>query len=148
MGAKFQLIAVDDSEHTIFDIREAAAKQDLPEVKEATTEEAGLELIEKFRPEPVPPVFLIDLKLRDEGSGFRILEAIRKKRSLRYAPVIILTSSEDQAAINRSYQLGANSYVIKEGDPKEFSKVLDDLISYWTDASMHDRAVTKRRPRK
>lgn len=145
MDAKFQLFAVDDNRSTILDIKQAAAKKNLPEIKEAVSEEEGLELVSRFRRAPVPPVFIVDLQLRDDESGFRILRAIRQKRALRFAPVIILTSTGDQETINRSYELGANAYVIKDDDPDEFAKVLDDLISFWGDISMHDKALTQER---
>jgi len=143
MASQFQLFAVDDNQSTIFDIRKAAAKKKLPEVQGAVSEKEGLALISKFKRNKLPPVFIVDLQLSDDESGFRILQAIRRKPALRYAPVIILTSTEDQDTINRSYKLGATSYVIKEDNPKQFSKVLDDLIAYWSDASMHDRAMRK-----
>ena len=138
MAATFQLYAVDDNHGTILDIRDAAAKQSLPDVKEALSEEDGLKLVSDFSETTEPPLFIVDLKMRDDESGFRILSAIRQRPELRFAPVIILTSSGDQETINRSYELGATSYIIKEDDPEDFQKVLDDLITFWLDASLHD----------
>jgi CheY-like chemotaxis protein len=145
MDSKFQLFAVDDNRGTILDIKQAAAKKNLPEVKEAVSEEEGLELVSRFRKATIPPVFIVDLQLRDDESGFRILQAIREKPSLRFAPVIILTSTGDQETINRSYELGATAYVVKEDDPNEFARVLDDLISYWGDISMHEQMSLRER---
>lgn len=138
---RFQLYAVDDNESTILDIRDAAARLDLPEVKEAISEEEGLKLVSSVSDAPHPPVFIVDLKISDDESGFRILEAIRARQELRFAPVIILTSSGDQETIDRSYELGASSYVIKADDPDGFTEVLDDLIRFWADASHHSGAV-------
>lgn len=147
MASMFQLYAVDDNQSTILDIREAAAKQNLPDIKEAASEEEGLELVSALGDTAMPPVFIVDLKMRDDQSGFRILSAIRERQELRFAPVIILTSSGDQETINRSYELGATSYIIKEDDPEEFAKVLDDLIAFWVDASLHDANPTAKSPK-
>ncbi|CAN5335315.1 hypothetical protein BH10PSE14_BH10PSE14_37690 [soil metagenome] len=138
MSLKFQLFAIDDNVTTMIDICNAADRKDLPDVREAGSEEDGLRLVHEFRKEKLPPVFIVDLKLKDEQSGFRILEAIRRKPVLRYAPVIVLTSSNDQETINKSYELGASSYIIKEDDPDDFARVLDNLISFLTDAAYYD----------
>lgn len=76
---------------------------------------------------------LIDLVLigisavdRDE---FALLTAIRANVLLRTIPVIILASSSDAANVNRAYELGANSYLIKPAD--DFVDLIGDLDRFW-----------------
>jgi CheY-like chemotaxis protein len=60
------------------------------------SEEEGLKLVSAVGERLEPPLFIVDLKMRDDQSGFRILSAIRNRPELRFAPVVILTSSGDQ----------------------------------------------------
>ena len=63
---------------------------------------------------------------RDE---FALLTAIRANVLLRTIPVIILASSSDAANVNRAYELGANSYLIKPAD--DFVDLIGDLDRFW-----------------
>ena len=70
---------------------------------------------------PMPALVLLDLKL-PRRSGFEVLKWLRQQPGLKRLPVIILTASEKTKDINRAYDLGANSYLVK---PVSF----DDLLS-------------------
>ena len=66
-------------------------------------------------------------------SGFEVLEKIKSDPFLRIIPVIILSSSDAQKDIVRSYQLYANSYIVKPSDYIAFFMAIKKLESFWLD---------------
>lgn len=81
--------------------------------------------------EPLSPaVILMDLKL-PKLSGIETLDRIRADERTSTLPVIMLTTSDEQADILRSYEVGANSYVLMPIDFNEFTKVTAQLGMYW-----------------
>jgi CheY-like chemotaxis protein len=79
---------------------------------------------------PLPTVMLLDLKMPVLG-GFEVLEWLRVQPVLRLLVVVVFTSSADQEDIQRGYELGANSYLVK---PSSFDKLLEivrTLQDYW-----------------
>ena len=79
---------------------------------------------------PLPALLLLDLKM-PRKNGFEVLKWIREQPSLRALRVIVLTSSEEMADVNRAYQLGANSFLVKPGDFEQFVSVIQTLQGYW-----------------
>jgi len=80
---------------------------------------------------PVPCVLLLDIKL-PRRSGFEVLEWIRAQDSeLRRIPIIMLTSSGHQADVNRAYELGVNSYLVKPNNSSELEHLVSAFRTYW-----------------
>ncbi len=77
-----------------------------------------------------PAVVLLDLKL-PKVDGLEVLQAIRETPSTRRLPVVVLTSSDEQEDMVRSYDLAANSYVRKPIEFGEFTEVAGQLGLYW-----------------
>ncbi len=78
----------------------------------------------------LPTVILLDLKL-PKLDGLGVLRRLRADERTRMLPVVVLTSSSQDADVLASYNLGANSYVRK---PVEFSAFVDavsNLGMYW-----------------
>jgi len=81
--------------------------------------------------EPKPPaVVILDLKL-PKVDGLEVLRRLRAHDRTRHLPVVILTSSDEEQDIVRSYRLGANSYVRKPIDFAQFSEAVRQLGLYW-----------------
>lgn len=80
--------------------------------------------------EHLPSLVLLDLKLPGI-SGFDLLDEIRKNPKLRQIPIVILTGSKDSDTINRAYERGANSYLVKSADPQEITRLMHFLQQYW-----------------
>ena len=78
----------------------------------------------------MPTVVFLDLKL-PRVNGFEVLQRIRADERTKLLPVVILTSSNEEKDLIRSYELGANSYVCKPVDFTEFSNAIRQLGSYW-----------------
>ena len=79
---------------------------------------------------PLPVLLLMDLKM-PRKSGLEVLAWVRHQPGLKRLPIIVLTSSNQSPDINRAYELGANSYLVK---PAGFDSLLDlvkNLDMYW-----------------
>jgi two-component system, response regulator len=77
-----------------------------------------------------PKLILLDLKL-PKISGLRVLAELKSNEKTRMLPVVIFTSSKETNDIAESYLKGANSYIIKPLEYKEFLTVMDDIMKYW-----------------
>jgi len=81
-------------------------------------------------PHDLPRVILLDVNM-PLVNGFEVLREVKAHPELRQVPVVMLTSSAERRDLISSYQLGANSYVVKPVDIDEFFKTLDRLGTYW-----------------
>jgi DNA-binding response OmpR family regulator len=80
---------------------------------------------------PMPALVLLDLKL-PRRAGFEVLQWLRRQASgLNRLPVIILTSSRHSADINRAYDLGANSYLVKPDTGAQLDELAAQFQTYW-----------------
>lgn len=77
-----------------------------------------------------PDLILLDLNL-PRVDGFEVLRIVKSERQLRTIPVIILTTSEREEDIARSYALGANTYFSKPVEYDRFQEIIQLLSSYW-----------------
>lgn len=79
---------------------------------------------------PFPALVLLDLKL-PRRSGFEVLEWLKQQPILARVPVVVLTSSRQPLDINRAYDCGANSYLVKTVDPRETEELGRIIQRYW-----------------
>jgi len=82
------------------------------------------------RAEGNPAVILLDLKM-PKVNGLEVLEVVRSTPALRSVPVVMLTSSQEEADVVRSYELGVNAYVVKPVEFKQFITAIADLGVFW-----------------
>lgn len=82
------------------------------------------------RPNQLPAVILLDLKM-PKIDGHDVLRKIRSDERLRDIPVIVLTSSDQEADISLSYELGTNAYMMKPVNILDFIDDLKGLTSFW-----------------
>ena len=81
---------------------------------------------------PLPALILLDLKL-PRRSGLEVLEWLRRQEGLRRMPVVMLTSSRQSDDVNRAYDLGANSYLVKTVEFDGLQEMLGTINTYWID---------------
>lgn len=94
--------------------------------------EEALAYLEKWENgDLVPVVILLDLKL-PKVSGLEVLEEIKKHPTFKTIPVVVLTTSSESNDVKTSYELGANSYIIKPVDFDKFIEVAKQIELYWS----------------
>lgn len=79
---------------------------------------------------PLPILILLDLKL-PRKSGHEVLAWLRQQPELKRLPAVVLTSSREAADVNRVYDLGANSYLVKPVAFDDLLKMVQTLNMYW-----------------
>jgi len=77
-----------------------------------------------------PKIILLDLKL-PKVSGFEVLKAVKNDDFLKSIPVIVMTSSQEEKDIVKSYELGVNSFITKPVLMEKFMEVVYKLGFYW-----------------
>ncbi len=77
-----------------------------------------------------PKLILLDLKM-PKVSGIQVLETVKTDPKLKSIPVVMLTSSNEGPDIEKCYQLGANSYIVKPVDSDNFFHAIKEIGLYW-----------------
>jgi CheY-like chemotaxis protein len=131
------ILLVEDDTNDVFLMQRACRKVELPnplvvvgDGDEAVDYLSGSGRYADRATHPLPVLVLLDLKL-PRKSGLEVLDWLRRQPALRRLPVVVLTSSKEPGDVNRAYDLGANSYLVK---PLGFDALLDlvrSLNVYW-----------------
>jgi DNA-binding response OmpR family regulator len=125
---KLILLVEDDPDHELLTIRALKKSNIANEVRVARDGEEALNLL--FSEGIRPQVILLDLKL-PKVDGLEVLRRIRGSDATRMLPVVILTSSDEERDVVRSYQLGVNSYIRKPVSFTDFAEATRQLGMYW-----------------
>jgi len=94
------------------------------ELVHASNADEALLMIAQFTEHDRPDLFLVDLRLPDNG-GFSVLQAARSNEALTTVPMFVITSSLYDRDIAESYQLGASAVLCK---PLSRAKLRDELV--------------------
>lgn len=79
---------------------------------------------------PLPSLVVLDLGLPGMD-GIEVLRQIRASEETRMIPVVVMTSSDDDAKVDLAYRNGASSFVRKPVDPEQFSEAILNMAMYW-----------------
>jgi CheY-like chemotaxis protein len=90
----------------------------------------------------LPVLVLLDLKM-PKLDGIEVLKAMKSDARLRTIPVVMLTSSREEADMMKSYQLGVNAYVVKPIDFGEFVNVVKQLGVFWAVINQMPRSLSR-----
>ena len=83
---------------------------------------------------PIPNLLLSDLKM-PRLDGFQVLDWLRRQPGLKRLPVVILSSSNEPGDVNRAYDLGVNSYLVKPHSAERLSALVQQLNIYWLETN-------------
>jgi len=126
---KLILLVEDDPDHELLTIRALKKSNIANDVRVARDGEEAINMIlgeEGLRPQ----VILLDLKL-PKLDGLEVLRRIRENDATRMLPVVVLTSSDEERDVVRSYKLGVNSYIRKPVNFNDFAEATRQLGLYW-----------------
>ncbi len=128
------ILLVEDNPGDIDLTREAFEDANIPTnlfvVEDGEDAISFLKLEGKHAGKPRPDVILLDLNLPKKG-GHEVLNFIKNHDILRCIPVVILTSSQAESDILKSYNLYANSFVTKPIDSVKFVTVMKTFEDFW-----------------
>jgi|SRR5579872_1131058 len=79
---------------------------------------------------PMPHLMLLDLKM-PRKNGFEVISWVRQQPGLKRLPIVVLTSSKEDPDINRAYELGANTYLVKPVKFEGLVEMMKALNLYW-----------------
>ena len=79
---------------------------------------------------PLPDLILLDLKMPGID-GFEVLKQLKKTEKLKRIPVVVLTSSKEEGNRALSFNLGANSYLVKPVSFDGFLHIVKEIGEYW-----------------
>jgi len=126
---KLILLVEDDPDHELLTIRALKKSNIANDVRVARDGEEAIKMIlgeEGLRPQ----VVLLDLKL-PKLDGLEVLRRIRENDATRMLPIVVLTCSDEERDVVRSYKLGVNSYIRKPVNFNDFAEATRQLGLYW-----------------
>jgi CheY-like chemotaxis protein len=129
------ILLVDDNEDDILLVHEAFADAKLLNMVYVARD--GEQAMRYLRQEgehagqPAPGLVLLDIGM-PRMNGFEVLEEIKKTERLRHVPVVMLTTSESETDIIKSYAHGACSYITKPVDFDKLRAIAQHFEMYWT----------------
>lgn len=89
-----------------------------------------LHKVGKYASVPFPDLILLDLNMPCI-TGHEFLERVKSDSILKDVPIIVLTTSDTESDIVRSYKLGASSFITKPVDMTQFVAAIHQLNNYW-----------------
>ena len=135
MNNILKILLVDDSDDDTIIIKEAFSESSRLEI--IKTVEDGSQAMRFLRKEGAyhdalsPEIVLLDINMPVKN-GFETLQEIKKDPNLKHLPIIMLTTSKREEDILRSYEYGANSYILKPVELSEFFETVKNFEKYWT----------------
>jgi CheY-like chemotaxis protein len=134
----FTVLLVEDDLNDIFLVKRAFKMARIQNPLQVATD--GQEAISYLRGEgkygdrqthPLPKLIVMDIKM-PRKTGFEVLEWVKRdSKPLRRIPIVIVSSSDNPADINRAYELGANAYMVKPMDFRAVEHLFASITHYW-----------------
>jgi CheY-like chemotaxis protein len=129
-----EVLLVEDDPGDVMMTREAFADNQMANVLHVVTDGvSAMEFLNKrgrHAAAPTPDLMLLDLNL-PRMDGREVLAAVKGDPRFRQIPVVVLTTSEAEEDVRRSYQLHANAYVTKPVDFERFVEVVRQIDEFF-----------------
>lgn len=133
-GRLVEILLVEDSPGDVRLTEEALKKNkmrnNLSVVKDGVDALAFLRREGKYTDVPHPDLILLDLNL-PKRDGREVLAEIKSDEHLKHIPVVVLTTSQAEEDILKSYDLHANCYVTKPVELEQFISVVKSIDNFW-----------------
>ena len=133
-GNEAEILLVEDNPGDVRLIEEALMEGRIANtVHTATDGEEALDFLyqrDEFTDSPRPDLILLDLDL-PRINGDEVMAEIKGSPELQEIPVVILTGSEAQSDVAKSYELKANAYLVKPVDSEEFIELVRSFEQFW-----------------
>ena len=133
-GAPIEILLVEDNPGDVRltqeAVREAKIRNTLNVVNDGEQAIAYVRRRGEYADRPRPDLILLDLNL-PRKDGREVLQDLKSDPDLHRIPVVVLTSSEAEQDILRTYDLYANAYVSKPVDLEQFMHVVSSIQDFW-----------------
>jgi CheY-like chemotaxis protein len=93
---------------------------------------------------PLPHLLVLDLKM-PLVNGFEVLEWLREHSELETLPVVVLSSSEEPADVQKAYELGASGYLVKPSSCLSYSEIVRTLREFLVNGSKRELSESESR---
>ena len=120
----------DDVELTLEGLKDGGVPYELTAIPDGVEALAFLRKEREYADAPDPDIILLDLNL-PRMDGREVLEQIKTDEKLMHIPVVVLTTSQAEEDILRSYRLHANCYVTKPVDLDQFFAAINSIENFW-----------------
>ncbi|GAA0752163.1 response regulator [Ideonella azotifigens] len=132
MSGNRPILLVEDNPMDVDLTRRAFAKRHIANpLAVARDGEEALDWLPRWEAgEPLPVVILLDLKL-PRVSGLEVLRQFKAHPLCSRIPVVVLTTSREDADVATAYGLGVNSYIVKPVEFEKFIEVAAQIDLYW-----------------
>jgi CheY-like chemotaxis protein len=128
------ILLVDDNDDDVVLIREAFEQQSHFEITSIVHDgEEALAFLNqqgKYASEPLPGLMLLDINM-PRMNGFEVLQAVKANPRLHHLPIIMMTTSDREEDVLRSFSTGACSYIHKPPSIQEMVMVVQQFAEYW-----------------
>jgi len=111
-------------------LREGKLRNRIHHVRDGVEALAFLRREGEYCNAPVPDIILLDLNM-PRKDGREVLSEIKEDPQLRFIPVVVLTTSEAENDIVKSYELHANCYITKPVDLEKFTAIVHSIEDFW-----------------
>jgi CheY-like chemotaxis protein len=137
MGAGKTILQVEDEEHDVMFLRYALQQAHVNNPLAVVRD--GREAMEYLKGEgkfgdrqayPLPALVLLDLRLPGLP-GLEVLRWMREQPDFAKLPVLVFSSSDQDADVDGAYRLGANGYIVKPSAPGQLVEIMRLVKKYW-----------------
>lgn len=130
------ILLADDSDQDVELVLSALKRNNF--ANPVTVARDGVEALDYFHrrgryasePPGLPLVLFLDLKM-PRKDGLEVLRELKSDEKFKAVPIVMLTSSREETDLVKSYQLGANAYVVKPVDFQRFVEAIRQTGAFW-----------------
>jgi len=141
-----EILLVEDSETDIrltqIALDQANFTNSVNVVRDGESAVAYLKAEREYRDRPTPDLVLLDLNL-PKLNGDQVLKEIRSMEEFKSLPIVVLTTSDADQDIYKSYELQANCYITKPVDLRKFMGVVQMIEGFWLRAVSFSQSEKK-----